>query len=428
MASVLQAKIDAKNKGKAYVQDKYGMAFYNKYQSQLERATGTAPGRAKGQSQANKAPTPTGQYTYDGVRLGFGDGGEAPTEMDMTNVPLGSQGLQLNLENDSALAQGSHTQWAQPTSISSLITGLLKESQTPQNYWQTFGQNANGQVALNQRSSSAFGYDVSYTPNAQSNVQEQTMIGNNPYGAFGTQQVMQEEDGHNHEGEATTTSTGGTGGVDDIDYTAPGYNDAQTNQGPTGANYNPWGFGQGGDQNQYGPNSQYMAQAQMEAMGLANQYFAPQRMELAYELGDMETDMRRLAANLGRQVDDPTLQAKLYKEAMRSVRTLDVQQNTLALQMADQRRKEELQNFQYYDALAQQEYQLRWANQQFYDNLGLQSAYFDLQNSIGMAQPYSTSESTTKTDAPQSQVDSSLMGIYQSMMKNNPYRNGGNLL
>ncbi len=423
MASVLQAKIDAKNRGKQYVQDKYGMGFYNKYQSQLERATGTAPGRAKGQSVANKAPNPTGQYTYDGVRLGFGDGGEAPIEQDMT-TPLGSA-MQLNLDNESGLAQGSHTQWAQPTSISSLITGLLRESQTPQNYWQTFGTNNDGQVALNQRSSSAFGYDVSYTPNAKvynPNVQEESMIGNNPYGAFGTQQVMQEET------PATTTGTGS--GVDDIDYTAPTAGDAAAGLGPTGSVYNPWAFGQGGDTNSYGPNSQYMAQAQMEAMGLANQYFAPQRMELAYELGDMETDMRRLAANLGRQVDDPTLQAKLYKEAMRSVRTLDVQQNTLALQMADQRRKEELQNFQYYDALSQQEYQLRWANQQFYDNLGLQSAYFDLQNSIGMAQPYTADTSTSTTgDAPQGQVmDSGLMGIYKSMMQNNPYRNGGNLL
>ena len=51
MASLTRAKIDAKNKGHQYVQDKYGMSFYNKYQSQLQRATGSAPGRSKAYNQ-----------------------------------------------------------------------------------------------------------------------------------------------------------------------------------------------------------------------------------------------------------------------------------------------------------------------------------------------------------------------------------------
>lgn len=144
--------------------------------------------------------------------------------------------------------------------------------------------------------------------------------------------------------------------------------------------YNPWGRGQGAASNSYGPSQQTMANATMEAMGMANAYFAPQRAELAYELGDMETDMRRLSVNLGRQIDDPVLQAKLYKDGMRAVRTLDIQQNTLAFQLADARRREENQNFQFYDQLAQEENRMRVANRQFYDTYDLQGAQFNLQN------------------------------------------------
>jgi hypothetical protein len=354
--------------------------------------------------------------------MSFDDGGEAAIGsgyVGQNRPPQAPAGMQLNLENDSGLAQGSQTQWAQPTAISSVITGLLKSTQqAPQDYWQTWSQNNGQSVTMNPRSSSPFGYDIN-TQNVQQ--QEQTMIGNDPYGAFGTNQVMQEEGD-----EPATNTPAPVAGAPGAGQALPGEKD------PTNSYYNPWGFGQGADNNAYGPSSEYMGQATMEAMQLANNYFAPQRMELAYELGDMETDMRRLAVNLGRQVDDPTLQAKLYKEAMRSVRALDVQQNTLALQMADQRRKEELQNFQYYDALAQNEYSTRWNNQQFYDNLGLQSAYFDLQNSIGMAQPY-TSDTKTQSTTPPAQQQQEQMGglnsLYNSMMKYNPYgNNGGNLL
>ena len=148
---------------------------------------------------------------------------------------------------------------------------------------------------------------------------------------------------------------------------------------PSGV-YNPWSRLEGGSTNSYGPNPNSLAQGQMEAMALANAYFAPQRAELAYELGDMETDMRRLAVNLGRQVDDPVLQAKLYKEASRAVRTLDIQQNTFAFQMAESRRKEDIANWQFYDQLAAQEAQLKLANRQFYEKLELDKRYYNLQN------------------------------------------------
>lgn len=397
MASLYQAKLDAKNKGMDYVLDKYGQNFVTRNKKALDMAVSRSPNRSPAfnrQSILNKPPTPTGRFVYEGGNASFMSGGETPVEQDMTNVY--GNNMQLNLENDSGLAQGSHHQWAQPTSVSSLITGLLRQTQQqPQDYWSTWGANNNVNPTLTGRNSSSFGYDV--------NIGEQQMIGNNNMGAFGTNQVMMEQE---EEGSTTTPYTPGSSNV-------PG------DTTPTGGYYNPWGFGQGGDTNSYGPSQQHMSQATMEAMQLANQYFAPQRMELAYELGDMETDMRRLAANLGRQTDDPTLQAKLYKEAMRAVRTMDVQQNTLALQMADQRRREELQNFQYYDALSQEEYKLRLANRQFYEDLGLRSAYFNLENSIGMANPYSSN--TTTTQGGNAQQQTSLEGIYSNLLNYNPY-------
>jgi hypothetical protein len=421
MASLYRAKIEAKNKGMNYIIDKYGQAFWNRNKMALQRATGRAPGRDKktlgGQSFKNKPPEASGHYVYEGGSALYADGGEAaptPTE------PEYGQNMQLNLENDKALGQGYQTPWAQTTSISHLITSMLKESQTaPTNYFNTVSQNGGGTMNLTQRPSSSFGYDVAYNPPQQ----EQSM---NAYGSFGTQQIMQEED----EGTADPADPATTG-VTDIDYT-PGTATPPDMGGPSNDYYNPWSFGQGGNTNSYGPSQQSLSQATMEAMQLANNYFAPQRLELAYELGDMETDMRRLAVNLGRQVDDPTLQAKLYKEAMRAVRVLDVQQNTMALQMADQRRREEIQNFQYYDALGQEEWKLSLANRQFYEDLGLRSAYFDLQNSIGMNQPYSSTTNTTGTpQAPAAgqQQQESLQGIYKSMLNyNSPYNQGGNLL
>jgi hypothetical protein len=180
---------------------------------------------------------------------------------------------------------------------------------------------------------------------------------------------------------ATPPATGTTNAPPMIDTSGnvmPNINDVLGPQ-PAGV-YNPWSRMEGGVNNAYGPSPQYMAQATLESMALANAYFAPQRMELAYQLGDMETDMRRLAVNLGRQVDDPVLQAKMYKEAMQATRALDVQQNTFAFQMSEQRRREEMQNFQYYDQLAQEEARLKLQNRQFYEQLMLQKRYYNLQN------------------------------------------------
>lgn len=171
--------------------------------------------------------------------------------------------------------------------------------------------------------------------------------------------------------------------------------------------YNPWGRMEGASQNRFGPSSDTMGKATMEAMAMANAYFAPQRAELAYELGDMETDMRRLAVNLGRQVDDPVLQAKLYKDGMRSVRTLDVQQNTFAFQLADARRKEENANFQFYDQLAQEEARMKLANRQFFESLDLQKNQYNL-NAWGAANPVVPTYTGT-TEAQQQQTQAGLL-------------------
>ena len=131
-----------------------------------------------------------------------------------------------------------------------------------------------------------------------------------------------------------------------------------------------------------GGGSSAMTQSAMDALSLADAYFSPKRLELAYELGDMETDMRRLAVNLGRQVDDPILQAKLYKEAMRSVRTLDSEQNSFALQMVESRRKEEIQNKQFYDQLALEERKTALQDEQFYASLALQRKKLSLEEGL----------------------------------------------
>lgn len=139
------------------------------------------------------------------------------------------------------------------------------------------------------------------------------------------------------------------------------------------------GFGGSSSSSSSSSSGSSMQQSTYDALQLADAYFAPKRLELAYQLGDMETDMRRLAVNLGRQVDDPILQAKLYKEAMKGVRTLDSDQNSFALQMVEQRRKEETQNKQFYDQLNLEMDKMQQQDDQFYASLELQRRQVNLQ-------------------------------------------------
>lgn len=384
---------EARNYGIQFVQQKYKLSSA---MVKAIRTSNKADGRAGAESVAKNALVRIGNKL---VRRDIGDSSlnappeakdgyvarkgrfkDGPAAQAIANASPNARFLQLNLENDSGLAQGSHHPWAQSTSISSVITSQLRQAQnSPIDYWEQWAKDKGGKVDITNRDSSPFGVDVAYSSdvtNAGGSLvsQEQeiaplgpmsSLANDNPMGAFGTNAVMDPE--YSFEQEVDTEA-----GTEGTMHTM-----SVPNAGANGV-YNPWSEGEGGQANAFGPSGATMAQATMEAMALANAYFAPQRMELAYQLGDMETDMRRLAVNLGRQVDDPVLQAKLYKEAMRSVRTLDVQQNTLAFQMAEQRRREELQNFQFYDSLAQQEYNIRKQNEQFYKRLELDNAYFGL--------------------------------------------------
>lgn len=234
-----------------------------------------------------------------------------------------------NLENNLPLAQGSQRPFANPTSISSMITSLLYQSrQDPQDYW-----------------SNIFGIGRS----------------------------------------SNQTYSGGTSGGTSSPYGNYSGGQPQTNQDRYPQGVNPWGYGEGSNYGDMGGASQQsiMSQSATQALQLSDAYFAPKRLELAYQLGDMETDMQRLAVNLGRQVDDPVLQAKLYKEAMQQVRTMDSDQNSFALQMTDQKSKEALQNQQFYDQLALEERKTQLQDDQFYASLKLQNKQLNMSQQTG---------------------------------------------
>lgn len=230
----------------------------------------------------------------------------------------GGVGYFSNLENNLPLPQGWQRRFAQPTSISSMITNLLYQSrQDPQDYWNRF-----------------FG------------------MGRSTNQTFG---------GGTTGGSSQMPARGGNFPRDDRQNSSFGANQSSPSQQQSSATRSS------------------ISQSTFDALSLADAYFSPKRLELAYELGDMETDMRRLAVNLGRQVDDPVLQAKLYKEAMRSVRTLDSEQNSFSLQMVEQRRKEDIQNQQFYDQLALERQKTSMQDDQFYASLELQRRQVGLQ-------------------------------------------------
>jgi hypothetical protein len=350
-----------RNYGRDFIQQKYKLSTSKL--NYMAKAINTAIAGKTG---------PVAQQGFVAQAGRFADGG--PAMLNANDNAAFKRKMTLNLENDEDKAQGYQHEWAQPTSISSLITSQLRQSQqAPADYFEAWAQTNGGKVNLLARDSSSFGVDAQFVPNDTPPMAEAEQETISPYGkqmiqaeadpmgAFGTTMVM---DPFYGDQEAS--------GGDEHDH------GLEPGQGADGL-INPWSEGYGGANNSYGPSSQTMAQATMEAMALANAYFAPQRMELAYQLGDMETDMRRLAVNLGRQVDDPVLQAKLYKEGMRAVRTMDIQQNTMAFQMSDQRRREELQNFQFYDQLAQNEYQLRLQDEQWRQDYDLRENQYKLQ-------------------------------------------------
>jgi hypothetical protein len=262
-------------------------------------------------------PTPGSSFSYQGGPRPAGQ--PTPPAANGTGGQTQSKnpfqvGYNSNLENNLPLPQGSQRPFAMPTSISSLITNLLYQSR----------QNPNDVWG------SAFGIGRSTN---QSGYSGGTAMGN-------------------YAGTSGSDSRG-TGGMGQ-------------SSGSSSSSGGSWGA------------FNNMADASTYALQLADAYFAPKQLDLAYQLGDMETDMQRLAVNLGRQIDDPVLQAKLYKEAMKQVRTLDSDENSFALQMLEQTRKESVQNQQFYDNLALEQDKMQQQDDQFYAQLQLQKKQLQL--------------------------------------------------
>lgn len=511
-----QAIKEARTKGLDYVVNKYGENLSADWKSKLQQILANTSNRAKGKFKAQAGR--------------FADGGPAA----QSGVAPFKRQMNFNLDNDLDLAQGSQHEWAMPSSISSIISGQLRQAaNSPVDLFETWAQDKVGTLTMSNRST-PFGVDAGFQFSPMEDLAQ-----SNPMGAFGTNAVMEDygamQSEEAEDGPATDWTFGGFGDPNDTfsswykdynDYkqwraldaagqqaaykkagdaqkkiweqwkSSPNYfdeydQDALNNateaqltaltkyedaadkafkismqgsfaefwnaQHPNQAKilsadgqwitppkdstlpmidnmsgtpsdnvifgdkpqtyYNPWSRLEGGATNQYGPSQQLLAQGQMEAMALANAYFAPQRMELAYELGDMETDMRRLAVNLGRQIDDPVLQAKLYKEASRATRTLDIQQNTFAFQMAESRRSQDIANWQFYDQLAAQEAQLKLANRQFYDKLEIDKRMYNLHN--WAAQQNAAAQ---KTQPPPSSVEESQGGNLLNPYLNTKYQ------
>lgn len=81
---------------------------------------------------------------------------------------------------------------------------------------------------------------------------------------------------------------------------------------------------------QGGPTAQNVAQGQ----AFARDIFAPQQEALNQNFEQSETETARLAARLGRSVDDPILRAKLAQSQAQETRMLGAQQGALAAQSA----------------------------------------------------------------------------------------------
>lgn len=504
------AIFEAKNYGMDYVRAKYGAQLSSQITKSISHAlTGShyKVGKVPKAEQTTEALTGKQRSAWDSSRMtgntGMMHANATPDDPNyhppVAGPPVWKQHGQWNLENDKELAQGNQRPGAQASSISAMITGLLRQSQeSAGDTLQGMFSQSPGQYYLGAREGmSAWGVDPVYaepgsqlpipTPFGQepadpntttSQAPPSTSLGQQQPGmapsaddilssslgglgflagaqAPGTNVNTTQSSGAPAPGGMGLPATGqaadatpavakwapdGKGGwvwTDPAHPTTPGGTQTQPPAGappkpttpspitpappaadnsttgynqyggvnkPPNAQYNPWGYGLGAGgvdasgkpiNATMGPSPGVMANATMQAMALANSYFAPQRLELAYQLGDMETDMRRMAVNLGRQTDDPVLQAKLFKEANQATRTLDTQQNTFAFQMAEQRRQEEQQNWQFYSSLAQEEYKFsnqldlaqRTFNLQRYQVMNSPSGAAPITNAFGPAAP-----------------------------------------
>lgn len=275
-----------------------------------------------------------------------------------------------NTNNNLALPQGSETSTALPSSISSLITNQLYQAGAkPANYWNQF-----------------FG-GTWYTPAGGETSTSTDPVNGPTSGRYAVGGTVKLKDGKYYTilGYADKVAA-----IKGKTYTLTGKDGVKyriqlgPNSGKTAVKAPAPKPAQSSNQDPRNPNNKIflpnVPSYTRDALMLADAYFSPKRLELAYELEQMDTDMRRLSVNMGRQIDDPILQAKLYKEAMRQTRTLDNEQNVFALQMVDQRRKEEMANRQFYDQLALEADKVRASSQQFFANLNLQRGQVELAN------------------------------------------------
>ncbi|UOF79073.1 hypothetical protein [Caudoviricetes sp.] len=361
----------------------------------------------------------------------------------ISNVSLGITPTSYNTENSLALPQGSQTSTALPSSISSIITSLLyQSSKKPSNYWSGFFTSSTPTTtAAPSNTAASFsapitsGNVTNYGDRDHTNTTTSTSrisggtssrtTNTNNYTTGGTIKLsdgkyytvlgLASEVGSGANGQKTYTTTGSDGKKYRITL---GPNSGRTPvTAPTNTNTNTGGTG-GVTANPVYNIGNPMQAYTLQALQIADAYFSPKRLELAYELEQMDVDMRRLAVNLGRQIDDPILQAKLYKEAMQQTRQLDNDQSVFALQMVEQRRSEEMANRQFYDQLALegekvkaaseqffaslnlQRGQTEYANQQFYASLSLQNAMFEWQKQKDAAAAAAAAEEAKKEPAP----------------------------
>lgn len=116
------------------------------------------------------------------------------------------------------------------------------------------------------------------------------------------------------------------------------------------------------------PNAQDISRSNQ----LASSLFAPQQLQLQQMFQDQSTQNSRLAAQLGRQVDDPILAAKLAQEQTRQQGGLNAQQGALGTQLSMQAPLDRLgflgQSADTLNALSQQAF----ANRQAVAGLGSQ--------------------------------------------------------
>lgn len=313
-------------------------------------------------STTSTTPQEQGSFSsaYEQYNAQLQQSAPAPTQVP-TGFMTGDQ--YTNTSNTGNMNQG-HQNTALPSTISSLIGRLLYSGAHDQyTYWQQLGQS---QAPATEQKPSYYLGDVSklkpvtyagygqsyglppggyYTPEGKYYYRgtsgAQYFVRPGAYGYIAKDQPGAYT-GPVYEGTAKEAYTnliqgGGTGAP------ATGSPGGATGTG-TGGGTLPGGGATGG-----APGN--LNTATKEALAMANAYFAPKRIEMAYELEQLETDMRRLSVNLGRQIDDPVLQAKLRRDALKAVRLLDADEQTFALQMVEQRRKEMIQMSQFQQTL-----------------------------------------------------------------------------